>query len=266
MLRAHIMLNLDILLAAPLAFLVGISLGLLGGGGSILAVPIFVYVLHVAPKSAIVSSLLVVGLTSLVGALRHAQDGHVQVRTGTLFGGAGLVGASLGSRLAAHPSVPGNLLLVVFALLMVTVAILLLRNGTRPPRSAPPAGRRHMAALGIYGLATGFLTGLLGAGGGFIIVPVLMLAGGLPMHHAIGTSLLVITLNCGAGLLGFLGKVPIHWLLAATFALASTLGSLVGARMATHTRPDRLRRGFAVFILVAGVAIFVERMVEQRGF
>jgi len=257
-------MNPEFLLAAPLAFLVGVSLGLLGGGGSILAVPIFVYVLGIAPKSAIASSLLVVGLTSLVGALGHFREGHLRIRTGTIFGGAGLAGASAGSRLAALSIVPGNLLLIVFALLMITVSVLLLRGGTRP-REPVADGRRHLVALGVYGFVTGFLTGFLGAGGGFIIVPVLMLAGGLPMHDAIGTSLLVITLNCAAGLLGFLGKVPVHWLLAVGFAAASALGSLAGARLATRTRPERLRRGFAVFILLAGVAIFVEKMVEAGG-
>ena len=254
------------ILAAPLAFLVGISLGLLGGGGSILAVPIFVYVLSVPPKSAIASSLLVVGLTSLVGALRHGARGHVDLRSAFVFGGAGVVGASVGSRVAALQVVPGSVLILVFAALMITVATLLLRGPRSNSAGSLPAGletdetrRVPRVRLGATGLLTGMLTGLLGAGGGFIIVPSLLLVGRLPVRTAIGTSLLVIALNCGAGILGFLGKVPIRWSLGFAFATASIAGILVGAGIAARTRPARLRKGFAIFVLLAGVAILIER-------
>jgi uncharacterized membrane protein YfcA len=148
---------------------------------------------------------------------------------------------------------------------MMTVALLLLRGRAGPAEPDSPPRRPRLWLLALYGLLTGFLTGFLGAGGGFLIVPVLILAGGLRVHEAIGTSLLVITLNCGAGLAGFVGKVPIHWLLATTFALASTLGSLVGTRLAVRIDAGRLRRGFAVFVLLAGLAIFVEKMLEAGG-
>jgi uncharacterized membrane protein YfcA len=253
------------LLAAPLAFLVGISLGLLGGGGSILTVPIFVYVLGMEPKSAIASSLIVVGLTSLAGAARHRAQGSLSIRSGSLFGALGLLGASLGSRVAASALVPGDALLAVFALLMIAVSVLILSGSSRPERPAPPDHRRHRLAVGVYGFLTGALTGLLGAGGGFIIVPVLLLVARMPVHLAIGTSLLVIALNCLAGLLGFLGKVPVHWGLALVFAGVSIAGSVTGASLAARTRPQRLRRAFAVFILLAGVAIFIELGVRRFG-
>jgi uncharacterized membrane protein YfcA len=112
----------------------------------------------------------------------------------------------------------------------------------------------------LYGLATGLLTGLLGVGGGFIVVPVLTLVAGLPIRLAIGTSLLVIALNCASGILGFVGKVPIDWLLALVFSLASMVGSVVGANLAARARPDRLRKGFAAFILVMGLAMLLEQV------
>ena len=265
---------IQLLAAAPLAFLVGVSLGLLGGGGSILTVPILVYVLGLDPKSAIATSLLVVGLTSLVGAFRHGGHGNLDLRVGLSFGMAGIVGASAGSRVAALDAVPGGVLLAAFALLMVVVAALMLRpprasrnrtGGTGDPAADPPAAsRRPVSAPAVagYGLLTGLLTGLLGVGGGFVIVPTLLLVARLPMHLAIGTSLLVIALNCGAGLAGFLGKVPIHWGLALVFGAASIAGSVVGANWAARTRPERLRRGFAVFVLLAGVAMLVEQAVR----
>ncbi len=254
---------IQLLAAAPLAFLVGVSLGLLGGGGSILTVPILVYVLGLDPKSAIATSLLVVGFTSLVGALRHGRHGNLDRRVGLSFGVAGIVGASAGSRVAALDAVPGGVLLAAFALLMVVVAALMLRPRTPRDRSGAAAGSRPAPAPAVagYGLLTGLLTGLLGVGGGFVIVPTLLLVARLPMHLAVGTSLLVIALNCGAGLTGFLGKVHIHWGLALIFGVASTAGSVVGANWAARTRPERLRRGFAVFVLLAGVAMLIEQAV-----
>ncbi len=254
------------LIAAPLAFLVGVSLGLLGGGGSILTVPILVYVLGLGPKPAIATSLVVVGLTGLVGAIRHGRHGHLDVKVGASFGLAGILGASGGSRVAALNAVSGGVLLAAFALLMVTVSAFMLRS---PSGRASGGGGRHRpagpVATGVYGFLTGLLTGLLGVGGGFVIVPALLLVARLPMHRAVGTSLLVIALNCAAGLLGFLGKVEIHWLLALGFGAASVAGSVAGAALALRTRPERLRRGFAVFVLLAGVAMLVEQAARGLG-
>ncbi len=256
---------LQFIVATPLAFLVGVSLGLLGGGGSILTVPILVYVLHLGPKPAIATSLVVVGLTSLAGALRHGAHGNLNARLGLSFGAAGILGASAGSRVAALDAVPGAVLLAAFAALMVTVSVLMLRG---PRRAAGGPARPHRAspgAVGGYGLLTGLLTGLLGVGGGFVIVPILLLVAGLPIHAAIGTSLLVIALNCAAGLFGFLGKVEIHWSLALVFGAASIAGSVVGAHLASRSRPERLRKGFAVFILLMGVAMLLQQGLKGRG-
>jgi uncharacterized membrane protein YfcA len=253
------------LLALPLAFTVGISLGLLGGGGSILTVPIFVYILRVSPKSAIASSLIVVGLTSLTGAARHAVLGHLRWKVGLIFGAAGIVGASVGSRVAALEMVPGSVLVAAFGALMITVASLLLRGGGRRGETVEEAPAPRRGALALTGLLTGGLPGLLGAGGGFIVVPSLLVVGRLSVHAAIGTSLLVIALNCASGLAGFVGAVPIRWKLAFAFAAVSVVGSLVGAHLAARTRPRRLRTAFAVFVLLAGTAILIERVARMAG-
>jgi uncharacterized membrane protein YfcA len=247
----------EVLLAVPLAFLVGISLGMLGGGGSILAVPILVYVLRLDPKSAIATALVVVGITSLVGALRHHRRQNLNVRVGLSFGAAGIVGAYLGSRVATLEAVPGSALLVAFAVLMVIVAGLMLRD--RPKTESRRDHRPPLPAVGGLGLVTGLLTGVLGVGGGFVIVPALILGAQLPVRIAIGTSLLIISLNCFAGALGYLSAVEIRWAIALAFTMASVMGSVVGANLASRTRPDRLRRGFAVFVLIVGTAMLVER-------
>lgn len=247
----------ELVLAVPLAFLVGVSLGLLGGGGSILAVPIFVYVLHLEPKSAIASSLIVVGLTSAVGAARHARHGNLALRTGLLFGVAGIFGASVGGRIAAADFISGTALLIAFALLMLLVAGLMLRGR----RGGAPAEHPSVPRLLAAGGGTGLLTGLLGAGGGFLIVPALLLIGGVTMHRAVGTSLLIIALNCASGLIGFVGAVPIYFKLAFVFAIASAAGSLVGAAVAKRVDPAGLRRAFAWFVLVAGTAMLTERLL-----
>ena len=255
---------LELLLAAPLAFLVGLSLGLLGGGGSILTVPILVYVLHVQPKPAIATSLVVVGVTALAGALRHARHRNLDLRVGLGFGVAGIAGASLGSRVAAMQAIPGAALLVAFALLMVVVSATMLRGGAGSGEPVGSRGRAEVspAKVAAYGTLSGALTGLLGVGGGFVIVPMLLLVARLPMHLAVGTSLVVIALNCAAGLVGFLGHVPIRWSLALTFGVVSVAGSLVGATLAPRVRPRKLRRGFAIFILLTGAAMLIEKGLE----
>ena len=182
-------------LALALSVLIGVSLGLLGGGGSILTTPILIYAIGLEPKEAIATSLLVVGITSLAGLVSHARAGNVAWRTGVIFGLAGMAGAYAGGFVAKW--IPANVLLVLFALMMVATAIAMFRG-----RKAPADGeKRTFAAWKIVldGLVVGLVTGLVGAGGGFLVVPALALLGGLPMPVAVGTSLLVIAMKSFAG-------------------------------------------------------------------
>jgi uncharacterized membrane protein YfcA len=233
-------------LAASL--LVGVLLGLLGGGGSILTVPLLVYVLDVEPRTAIAMSLVVVGVTSASGAMLHARAGRVRWRTALVFGAGGMVGAFLGGRL--NPLIPATTLLLLFAGVMVAAAVAMLRRKeaplTTPPAPESPAlpGVRVLA----QGLAVGLLSGLVGAGGGFLIVPALALVG-LPTPVATATSLVVIALQCAAGFVGHLGHVQLPWALTGAVLGAAMTGSLVGGRLAGRVSPALLRRGFAVFVL-----------------
>ena len=239
-----------LLLALALSTLIGLSLGLLGGGGSILAVPVLVYVARVDVHAAIGMSLAVVGTTALVGGLVHARAGRVDPKAAALFGGAGMLAAPLGAQ-ATH-AVPGRALLLLFAGLMLVVGGLMLR-GRGAPGGRP--ARPHPAAVPAAGLGVGLLTGFLGVGGGFLIVPALTLLGGLPIHRAVGTSLLVIALNAAGGLAGHLrqGEMPLG--LTAAFTAAAALGALAGVRLAGGLDPARLRRAFALFVVLVGLLL-----------
>lgn len=234
------------------------SLGLLGGGGSILAVPLLVYVAQIDVRTAIGMSLAVVGATSLAGALVNAHAGRVDFRRGLLFGAAGMVTAPLGAQLTHL--VPPRTLMVLFAGLMVTVGALMLQ-GRRPAAEHQPRPRKRLA-LGA-GLGVGLLTGFLGVGGGFLVVPALTLMGGLPIRTAIGTSLLVVAMNAGAGLLGHLrhGGIPAD--LTAAFLIAAVVGTLLGIRLSTGLAPVHLRRAFAVFVLLIGLSLLVANLLPE---
>lgn len=238
-----------------LAVLVGISLGLLGGGGSILTVPLLAYVGGMSAEAAIASSLFVVGVTSAAGVISHAHAGRVRWRTGVVFGVAGMAGAYAGGRLAAH--LPGRLLMILFGLMMIATAVAMLRNA-RPVR--PPArSLRVRAALG-QGLIVGLVTGLVGAGGGFLVVPALVLLGGLAMEAAVGTSLVVIALQSFAGLAARLGHVTLDWPVVLGVTAAALAGAFAGARLTGRIPPAALRRGFGVFIVAMAALVLAKEL------
>jgi uncharacterized membrane protein YfcA len=240
------------LLALAMSALIGVSLGLLGAGGSILAVPLLVYVAGVEVHAAIGMSLAIVGSTALVGGLVHARAGRVDLRAGAIFGVAGVLGAPLGAR-ATH-LLPPRLLLLLFAALMLGVGGLMLR-GRGPTRASE---RRWPLAAPLAGLGVGLLTGFLGVGGGFLIVPALALLGGLSMPAAVGTSLLVIAANSAAGAASHLGQGEMPLGLTAAFTMSSALGALFGVRLSSGLDPLRLRRGFALFVILVGLFVLAK--------
>jgi len=236
-------------LAAALALVIGASLGLVGGGGSILTVPALVYAVGFAPRDAIVASLLVVGVAALAGAYVHWRLGTLDLAVAAWFGGLGAVGAWAGARLGRL--VPGAWLMVGFAVIAVAAGLTLMS-----PRGIPVSrgARRHWSVVASTALGVGFLTGLLGLGGGFIIVPALALVLGLPMARAVGTSLAVIAINCAAALTtAAAGLAADRALVTAVFAALALAGTLVGARTASRARPELLRRAFGVLVLGVGV-------------
>ena len=236
---------------------IGVTLGFFGGGGSILTVPLLVYVFGLDAKQAIASSLLIVGVASLSGAIQHWRAGNVYLRQGLAFGVAGMTGAFLGGRASAY--VDGGVLLILFAAMMLLTAVAMWRGRKNPSSSPPdestPVSRAAYLKLGLQGFVVGGFTGLVGAGGGFLIVPALALWAGLPMAAAVGTSLLVIVLNCTAGFIGTLSHVRVDGELVAAVAAIAVAGSFAGTRLARVVDPTRLRRAFAGFVLVMGSLI-----------
>jgi uncharacterized membrane protein YfcA len=239
-----------------LAVGVGLALGTLGGGGSILMVPLLVYVTGMGAKEAIAASLVVVGVTAAVGAAGHARAGRVRWRTGLLFGVAGMAGAFAGGLAGSH--LPGRLLLAAFAVMMITTAGAMLRGR----RDVDPAAAHRELPVGrvlLDGAVVGLVTGLVGAGGGFLVVPALALLGGLPMGVAVGTSLLVIAMKSGAALTGYLATVSIDWPVVGAVTLATVAGSVIGARLVGHIPADALRRGFGWFVLAMGAFVLAQQ-------
>ena len=256
------------LLGFALAAVIGLSLGILGGGGSILTVPVFVYVLGYDPKLAIAMSLPVVGSTSLIGAIGHWRAGNVNLKTAALFGVIAMVGAYIGARLAIF--LTGALQLALLAIVMLAAAISMLRSARRDPARGAAVGTEERAmALGFLlpvALAVGLLTGLVGIGGGFLVVPALVLLARVPMKQAVGTSLLVIAMNSASGFAGYVGRVHVPWAFMAAFTTVAAAGILTGIYLARFVSQRALKQGFAVFLLLMGAFIlFKNRSAFQRG-
>jgi len=213
-------------------------------------------------KQAIATSLLVVGVTSAVGAISHARAGRVQWRTGLIFGGAGMAGAYAGGLLARF--IPGTVLLIGFAVMMIATAIAMLR-GRKNVGAADGTHRMPVVKILAEGLVVGLVTGLVGAGGGFLVVPALALLGGLPMPIAVGTSLIVIAMKSFAGLGGYLSSVQIDWGVAGAVTAAAVVGALIGARLTAMVNPDALRKAFGWFVLAMSSVILGQEIHLSVG-
>jgi uncharacterized membrane protein YfcA len=267
---------MTVIAAVLLGALIGLSLGALGGGGSILTVPALVYALGESAHQATTSSLVIVGVTAAAAALGHARAGRVRWKAGAAFGGFGIAASLLGSYL--NRLLEPNALLVAFAALMLIAAAAMLRQlraaspsrtpvlvavGGAAPEPVPartsvgrPTTRAHtIAKMVTAGLAVGFLTGFLGVGGGFVIVPALTVALRYKMPIAVGTSLLVIAINSATALLARVGHETFHWAVIVPFAAAAVVASLAGKQVADRAAPDNLTRAFAAFMVL--VAIYV---------
>ena len=257
-----------IVLAAFLSVFIGGAVGLLGGGGSILTTPLLVYVLDFTPKEAITASLFIVAVTSLFGLINHARGGRVQWRTGLIFGGAGMTGAFIGGQVGSH--LPGALLLGAFSVMMGVTAVAMLR-GRRTVEGSHHKGLPVFRII-LDGLVVGLVTGLVGVGGGFLVVPALALLDGLPMPIAVATSLLVVAMKSFAGFAGYAlqfgdgsfvslnPETEINWGLTLIITAGAIIGALIGSRMVGKIHPDKLRKGFGWFVLVMAVFILSQQI------
>lgn len=291
---------MTIVVGYSLALLVGISLGIFGAGGSILTVPILVYVVGIAPVEATAYSLVVVGLTSLIGALAYIRRGEVHLATATIFAIPSVVSVYLTRRLLV-PAIPETLaslggvlitrdlvVMVLFGLLMAWASVGMIRGrrvaapalvggaavAAGPAPGAGASGSATGAAHGgsdhgswpliaAEGMGVGVLTGLVGAGGGFLIVPVLVLAAGMAMREAVGTSLIIISLKSLVGFLGDLGAGrTVQWEFLGIFSALAVLGVLAGTAVSSRVPGERIKPWFGWFVLIAGVLVVGTEFLE----
>ena len=238
------------ILALIFGIMTGSLLGLLGSGGSIVAVPVLSYALGLAPKSAIGTALVIVGLASLTAVIIYLKRGVVRLSTALVFGGIGVVASFIGARLARF--VPGPLQLALFAILMLFSAFRMLTG--RQPEAAAGEVAVGLARVSAAGVLAGLLTGFLGVGGGFIIVPTLALVARLSMQEAIGTSLVVITMNCVGGAFGYLEEIAVNPSVVA-FGLAAVITAPLMGLVARRLDQRQLKVAFAVSLI--GVALWM---------
>jgi len=245
-----------ILLDLMLGFGIGASLGMLGGGGSILTVPALVYLVGQSPQTAVTTSLAIVGANSLMGAYFHRAQGTLNWRVAIVFGGIGMLTSYLAAGISKQ--FPPSLLMVAFAVLMLSVALLLLRGKTAARASEQET--IHLWKIMVGGALIGVVTGILGVGGGFLIVPALVMLIGLPMHHAVGTSLIIIAMNSAAGFLGHLEGFTIDLTLIAAFVAAGLIGTFAGVRLGRRLNPMLLRRIFAIFVIALALFLLYDNL------
>lgn len=276
-------------IAIACGVLIGLCLGALGGGGSILTVPVLVSLLHVGPQSATSASLIIVGITSVIAAVTHARGGHLRWKAAAVFGIIGSLTAFGGSIL--NRAVDPQILLIAFSALMVVAALAMLRRTRKstPPEPEPDdastidatpgggAGRSPVAVatattprvttaqagkLVAAALVVGFLTGFLGVGGGFLIVPALVLALGYSMPVAVGTSLVIIAITSAGAFAERIGTATIPWQIVIPFTLAAVAGSFAGTAVSDRISGNALTRSFAILLLVIAVYVATTAGIE----
>lgn len=254
------------------SLLIGISLGLIGGGGSILTVPVLVYLFGLQPLLATSYSLFVVGSTSLIGAINNLKKGLVNVKAALLFGSASIATVFI-TRKFLVPLMPKNIIRIgsidvteslvvmgLFAFLMLFSSINMIRNKTVEDEQAECSNCVRFTKLAGYGIAIGIITGFLGAGGGFLLIPALVFLLKLPMKKAIGTSLMIIALNSLIGFAGDLGHFSIDWIFLFKITAIAITGILIGGTIGKKVHGDKLKKGFGWFVLTMGIYILLKEI------
>ncbi len=259
------------------SLVIGISLGLIGGGGSILTVPVLVYLFHVDPVTATAYSLFIVGSTSLVGAVPKYREGLVNLKTAIIFG-IPSIAAVYATRKFIVPMIPQEvfsigdfavtkpiLMMLLFAILMVAASISMIREKKSTNGNGQQAQTFNYPLILLEGAIVGMLTGLVGAGGGFLIIPALVLLSKLPMKQAVGTSLLIIAAKSLIGFTGDLGHMVMDWKLLLIVTALAIVGIFIGNALNKKVDGDKLKRAFGWFVLVMGVYIIVQQLFFPLG-
>lgn len=245
-----------ILVSLGFGLLIGLLLGLMGGGGSILAVPVFVYVMEYSPKTAISMSLAVVGATSLVGGIRYWQKNQVDLRVAFIFGIVAMLGAYIGARLAYYFTDTAQMILFAFTMLAASYFMFTNKNSSLEESPNAEEKAQSFIVLGLEGMFVGILSGLVGVGGGFLIVPALVIFGKLPMKQAVGTSLIIISMKSVTGFMGYLGQTTIPWKFMTIFTVAAIVGIFIGSYCVKFISQQMLKKSFAVFVFLMGLFVF----------
>jgi uncharacterized protein len=258
------------------SLVIGISLGLIGGGGSILTVPVLVYLMGVNPVLATAYSLFIVGATSLAGVFPKYKQGLVNLKTALIFGLPAILAVFL-TRKFIIPAIPTELfriddfvftksilLMVLFAILMVFASISMIR-GKKEEDEPDSKQVFNYPLIFIEGIVVGMLTGLVGAGGGFLIIPALVILSKLPMKQAVGTSLLIIAAKSLIGFTGDLGNITIDWVLILTVTGLAVIGIFIGNSMSKKIDGTKLKKGFGWFVLIMGIYILVKELFFQSA-
>lgn len=254
------------------ALAIGLVLGLIGGGGSILTVPVLVYILGEDPVTATAYSLFVVGLTAAVGAARNAQKGMVDFKTGIVFAVPAFLAVYL-TRKFVVPAIPEHLfdvgsfevtrevaIMIFFAIIMLLASISMIR-GRKEVAVVEGEPHYNFPMIIVEGVVVGFLTGIVGAGGGFLIIPALVLLAKLPMKKAVATSLMIIAIKSLIGFLGDVQNMEIDWVFLLSFSAFSIAGIFIGIYFNKFIHGDRLKKGFGWFVLAMGIYIVLKEIL-----
>jgi uncharacterized membrane protein YfcA len=254
------------------SLIIGISLGLIGGGGSILTVPVLVYLFHIDPVTATAYSLFIVGSTSLVGTFPKYREGLVNLKTAVIFG-IPSIAAVFATRKFIVPMIPKEvfhvgdfvvtksiLMMLLFAVLMVAASVSMIREKKDPNGNTEGEQRFNYPLILLEGAIVGLLTGLVGAGGGFLIIPALVLLSKLPMKQAVGTSLLIIAAKSLIGFTGDLGHMTMDWRLLLIVTALAIVGIFIGNALNKKVDGDKLKRAFGWFVLVMGMYIIIQQL------
>jgi uncharacterized membrane protein YfcA len=241
----------------------GIVLGLFGSGGSIIAMPALMYLLGIEAKSAIAMSLGIVAVTATLSGWDHWRRGNVDMRVALVFAFFGMVGTFSGAKVGVMT--PVAIQLTLFALVMYAAAWKMLKPALLPQMAMAENGglpterqvEAHLGHVAVHGIGVGVLTGMVGVGGGFLIVPALALLSGLPMKLAVGTSLVIVAAKSYAGFVGYFGAVPLDWNIMGLFTAVTIVGSFLGTRLAHRFSQEMLKKSFGVFLMMVATYILV---------
>lgn len=254
------------------SILIGVLLGLIGGGGSILTVPVLVYLFDVLPVTATAYSLFIVGTTSIVGSITYFKKGLVNIKTAVVFGIPSIFAVFL-TRKYILPAIPDSLftlaefevtkdifLMILFAVLMVVAAYTMLKGKKSDTKPDAEPQKFNYPIILLEGSFVGVLTGLVGAGGGFLIIPALVLFSKLPMKEAVGTSLVIIAAKSLIGFTGELGNASLDWTFLITLTSLSIVGIFIGSYLTKFINSDKLKPAFGVFVLLMGIYILFKEI------